>query len=267
MKTVILCGGKGSRLGELTQGLIPKPMVEIGGIPILHHIMKYYSSFGHKDFILCSGYLGWAIKNYFLHLREREHDLIIDFSSGEVSMRGGLDRLDWKITVADTGQNTMTAGRLRQVLPYLDDDESFMLTYGDGLSNINLDELYNFHIGHGRGLTISGVLPPGRFGEMAINGDAVTDWTEKPNSSDRYINGGFMVMRKDFVEKFVSPYSDEVMLEREPFERAATEGQMMIFRHNGFWQCMDTPRDWEYLQSVWTSGDSPWVVGSQRGLK
>lgn len=260
MKTIVLCGGKGTRLGEVTQNMIPKPMVEIGGFPILEHIMRYYSKFGHNDFVLCVGHLSWAIKNYFKTLHERHGDMVIDFARDRIELHNSTAVPDWTVTIAETGADTMTAGRVRQVLKYLPKDESFLLTYGDGLADVDLNALISFHESHGRGLTMTGVIPPGRFGEIVLDGNTVSEWAEKPQQSNRYINGGFMVMRRDFAEKYVAPCDNTIMLEREPFEQAARDGEIMLHRHNGFWQCMDTTRDWELLNRIWNTGKAPWSV-------
>ncbi len=261
MKTIILCGGKGTRLGELTGNLIPKPMADIGSEPILLHIMRYYSRFGHREFVLCAGHLSWAIKSYFLNFRERHADLTIDLGRSETRLHGSDAVDDWLITIAETGPDTMTAGRIRRSLKHLPEDGSFMLTYGDGLADVNLETLLRFHESHGKGLTMTGVIPPGRFGEIGLEGDNITEWAEKPVAGDRYINGGFMVVRRDFAERFIAPCADDVMLEREPFERAAAAGEMMLYRHSGFWQCMDTMRDWELLNTLWSQGTAPWAGG------
>lgn len=259
MHTVILCGGKGTRLGELTRNTRPKPMIEIGTQPILEHIMRYYFSFGHKNFILCAGYLSWEIKNYFRTLQERHCDLTLDFADGKKTVHPNSDVPDWQVTIAETGLNTMTAGRVKRILQYLPEADSFMLTYGDGVADVDLDALVVFHNSHGKGLTLTGVIPPGRFGELVLEGDRIAEWAEKPQQSDRYINGGFMVMRRDFAERYIVPCDDTVMLERGPFEQASQDGEMMLYRHNGFWQCMDTFRDWELLNRIWDEGNAPWV--------
>lgn len=259
MHTVILCGGKGTRIGEVTQGLRPKPMVEIGGRPILDHIMRYYYSFGHDHFVLCVGHQSWSIKSYFMSLRERHSDITLDFGAQRTEFHKATSMPNWTVTIAETGEDTMTAGRLRRILEYLPDDGSFMLTYGDGLADVDLDALMAFHRDHGRGLTMTGVIPPGRFGEIVLEGDRVAEWAEKPQQSDRYINGGFMVMRRDFAERYIAGCDDTVMLERAPFERAARDDEIMMFRHRGFWQCMDTMRDWQSLNGIWQSGEAPWA--------
>jgi glucose-1-phosphate cytidylyltransferase len=260
MKTVILCGGKGTRLGEVTQNMIPKPMANIGEMPIVEHIMRYYYAFGHKDFVLCVGHLSWAIKSYFLNMRERHGNITIDFATGGTIVHEAGPVPNWKVTICETGADTMTAGRIGRVLNHLDAEESFMLTYGDGVSNVDLSALLDFHKSHGRGMTMTGIIPPGRFGELVLDGDRVAEWAEKPQRTDRYINGGFMVMRRDFAETYVKCYGDDMMLEREPLERAAADGELMLYRHDGFWQCMDTLRDWELLNHLWSEGKAPWRV-------
>ena len=263
MKTVILCGGKGTRLGDVTQNLIPKPMAKVGDMPILEHIMRYYHSFGHKEFILCAGHLSWSIKSYFLNMRERHGDVTIDFPSGATVLHDAGPLPDWRVTICETGADTMTAGRIGQILHHLGGDDSFMLTYGDGLSDVDLSALVAFHKAHGKGLTMTGVIPPGRFGELIREGNLVTEWAEKPQQSNRYVNGGFMVMRHDFAKKYILPFGDDVMLEREPFENAAADGEFMLYRHGGFWQCMDTVRDWEHLNRIWASGSAQWLRHSE----
>ncbi len=259
MKVVILCGGQGTRLGELTGNLIPKPMVKIGDLPILVHIMRYYRHFGHREFILCAGHLSWTIKSYFINYYQTNDDITIDLMEGAVKTLKQRRSDDWSITIAETGASTMTAGRVKKVLDYLNDDDSFMLTYGDGLSNVDINGLIDFHNHHGKGVTLTGVIPPGRFGELDLHNNQVFNWAEKPTVTDRYINGGFMVMRKKFADRFIAQCNDDIMLEREPFEQAAKEGEMMVYRHDGFWQCMDTMRDWEMLNKIWSNGKAPWT--------
>lgn len=261
MKVVILCGGQGTRLGELTGNVIPKPMVKIGDFPILVHIMRHYRHYGHREFILCAGHLSWAIKDYFINYYQTNDDIKIDLMQGAIRTLRQRRSDDWLITIAETGASTMTAGRVKKVLDYLDDDESFMLTYGDGLSNVNINNLIDFHNNHGKGVTLTGVIPPGRFGELDLQNNQVFHWAEKPIVTDRYINGGFMVMRKKFADRIISNCEDDVMLEREPFEQAAKEGEMMVYRHDGFWQCMDTMRDWDMLNKIWSNGKAPWTFG------
>jgi glucose-1-phosphate cytidylyltransferase len=262
MKVVILCGGKGTRLGEVTSNLVPKPMAMVGNEPILVHIMRSYSRFGHREFILCAGHLSWAIKSYFLDYHARRSDVtIFTGKRGEVTFHDTHELDDWKVTIAETGAESGTGGRLRKVAQYIEPSESFMLTYGDGVSDVDLAKLEAFHHEHGKLVTMTGVVPPGRFGELVLDGDTVKDWAEKPIASDRYINGGFMVMRREFIDRFLANKDDEVMLEREPLVEATAADELMLFRHGGFWQCMDTARDWTLLNELWESGNAPWVEG------
>lgn len=258
MKTVLLCGGKGTRLGEVTGSAIPKPMVRIGGRPIVWHIMKQYSNAGFRDFIICAGYLSWTIKEYFLNYHAQLADITVSTSArSPVMFHDGALAEDWKVTIAETGEETMTAGRVKRIAKYLDGDD-FMLTYGDGVSDVDLNALLRFHRSHGKMMTMTGVIPPGRFGELALDGDRISEMQEKPVVSDRYINGGFMVLKQEFLERFISDDSDDIMLERQPFTDAAKAGEMMLYRHNKFWQCMDTLRDWQLLNELWEHGNAPW---------
>ena len=260
MKVVILCGGKGTRLGEVTGNALPKPMVAVGEQPILWHLMRSYARFGHRRFILAAGHLSWAIKTYFLDYHARLSDVTIDTArAGALTFHDAAPVDDWSVTIAETGAETMTAGRVRRIARYLDDDESFMLTYGDGLADVDLAALAAFHRAHGKLITVTGVVPPGRFGEIVHEGDRVIEWAEKPHATDRYINGGFMVVRRQFIDRFLADKDDLVMLEREPLAEATAAGEMMLYRHHGFWQCMDTMRDWEMLNELWATGDAPWT--------
>jgi len=257
MKTVFFCGGKGTRLGEITEGARPKPMVEIGGKPILWHIMSYYARAGHSDFIVCAGHKSAIIKNYFRDYRLHNSD--VSFQTGSGVLEFQPDTLDdWKVLVAETGEETQTSGRLARVGKYIEEGEDFFLTYGDGLSNIDLNALLKFHKSHGKLATMSGVVPPGRFGEMKLDGDNVLEMQEKPEQADRYINGGFMVLNRQFIERYCVGDADAVMLEREPLEQAALDGELMLFRHHDFWQCMDTARDWELLDKLARQEIVPW---------
>jgi glucose-1-phosphate cytidylyltransferase len=258
LKTVLLCGGQGTRIGEVTQGVLPKPLVPVDGRPILWHIMDSFARQGHRDFVVCAGHLGERIKDYFFHYRMRGADIRVDTATGAVELIGGQHD-DWSVLVADTGAETMTAGRISRVARYLDDDAPFFLTYGDGLSDVNLTALLDFHRAHGKLATITGVIPPGRFGELHLEGDQITRMMEKPDQSDRYINGGFMVLERAFVDRYCAgPQADETMLERAPLEQAAADGELMMYRHQGFWQCMDTMRDWELLNRLAKQADVPW---------
>ena len=259
MQVVILCGGKGSRLGDVTGNIIPKPMVSIGDRPILWHIMRHYASAGHRDFILCAGHLSWSIKDYFLSFHARHADFSVSTSKpNSIQFHGASQVDDWNVTIAETGAETQTAGRLRKVSKYLT-GENFMLTYGDGVSDVDLGMLERFHQSHGKAVTMTGVIPPGRFGELVLEGDRISEMQEKPTTGDRFINAGFMVMRREFISRFVPSDADSVMLERQPFVDAAMHGEMYLYKHRGFWQCMDTARDWELLSKLWSEGNPPWI--------
>ena len=255
MEAVILCGGQGTRLREETE-FKPKPMVEIGGKPLLLHLMSYYAAHGHKDFVLCLGYLGDVIKRYFLDFAALSSDFTVDLSDQHrVELHSKAHR-DWRVTCVDTGANAMTGARLARVARYLHADD-FLLTYGDGLSNVDLGGLVKFHRSHGKLATVTGVHPPGRFGELAIDGERVRSFVEKPaGAGEDLINGGFFVFKRRFLD-LVTP-DDSCMLEREPLERAARDGELMVHRHDGYWQCMDTYRDLMSLEQAWQAGRAPW---------
>jgi len=255
MKVVILAGGFGTRLSEETH-LKPKPMVEIGGKPILWHIMKIYSAYGFNEFIICLGYKGYIIKeffaNYFLYMA----DVTIDLTNNNIEVHNAKAE-PWKVTLVDTGLYTQTGGRIKRIKPYVG-NETFMLTYGDGVANINIKELLEFHKSHGRYATITAVQPPGRFGGLVLNGgDEVLSFKEKPKGDGAWINGGFFVLEPEIFDYIKG---DEVPWEREPLETLAKEGQLMAYKHRGFWQCMDTLRDKNYLENLWNSGKAPWKV-------
>jgi len=252
MKVVILAGGYGTRLGEYTN-LIPKPMVKIGQKPIVWHIMEHYASFGHKDFYLALGYKAAYVKEYFLNYKSLNSDFSIDLLSGELS-KSKDSAVDWKVTLVDTGIETLTGGRIKRLKEYVG-NETFMVTYGDGLSNIDLGKLLEFHNNHGKLVTISAVHPTARFGELHLDGDKVATFQEKPQLHEGWINGGFMIIEPEFLD-FIK--DDGTMLEKEPFEKAASVGELMAYRHEGFWQCMDTKRDHELLEKLWESG-APWT--------
>jgi glucose-1-phosphate cytidylyltransferase len=260
MQVVILCGGKGTRLGDVTGDLIPKPMVRIGDRPIIAHIMQHYAKAGHRQFILCAGHLSWTIKDYFMNFRTRQADIRLSTAdNSQLHVLSGGPNEDWDITIAETGQETGTSGRLKRVAKYLEGD-AFMLTYGDGVSDVDIGSLAKFHTSHGKAVTMTGIVPPGRFGELILDGDRITEMQEKPQVSDRYINGGFMVMQREFLDRFVTPHPDSTMLEREPLAEAARQDELRLFRHHGFWQCMDTARDWTYLDELHASGNAPWLA-------
>jgi glucose-1-phosphate cytidylyltransferase len=259
MQVVILCGGKGTRLGDVTGNLVPKPMALVGDKPILLHIMEKYAREGFDRFILCAGHLSWVIKDYFIQIQQRQSDIRIKLSgSNSVEVLSRHSPLSWEIIIAETGLESGTAGRIKKIEKYLD-GRQFMLTYGDGLSDVKLKEIEAFHKNHGKLVTMTGVVPPGRFGELAIEGDRVVQMQEKPQVSDRYINGGFMLLKRDFVDRFIALKADDTMLEREPLAEAAAAGELMLFKHERFWQCMDTARDWSYLNELSSNGRAPWL--------
>jgi glucose-1-phosphate cytidylyltransferase len=261
MKVVILCGGKGTRLREETE-YRPKPLVSIGGKPILWHIMKTYSAYGFHDFVLCLGYKGEMIKDYFINYDLLNSDFTIELGSKQIVKDNVVhDEAKWRVSLVDTGLETMTGGRLALIRKYVQADEAFMVTYGDGVSDVNIDDLLDFHRRSGRTATLTGVHPVGRFGELAVEGDAVRRFAEKPASSDSWINGGFFVMSPkifDYID------GDECTFEREPLERLSAEDQLGVYRHPGYWQCMDTLRDMEILKQQWASGAAPWKVWSDQ---
>ncbi|HEY1018685.1 MAG TPA: glucose-1-phosphate cytidylyltransferase [Sediminibacterium sp.] len=254
MKVVILSGGLGTRLAEETQ-IKPKPMVEIGGRPILWHILKIYESFGIKDFLLALGYKGEVIKDYFMHYHARQSDLTVHLKQGTIDYSNPTAE-DWNISLIDTGAETMTGGRLLRLKPFLADSGTFMLTYGDGVSDVDISKLLAFHRSHGKLATVTAVRPPVRFGELLIEEGRVCQFQEKPQAGEGWINGGFFVFEPEVFD-FIK--DDKTFLEREPLEQLAAQGQLMAYQHAGFWQCMDTIRDKEFLQSAWQSGKAPWI--------
>lgn len=254
MKIVILCGGLGTRLSEETQ-VKPKPMVEIGGKPIVWHIMKSYECHGNKDFILALGYKGEVIKDYFLNYHARQSDLTVHLKSGKVEYSNPTAE-DWNVSLIDTGAETMTGGRILRLKNLLKDSGTFMVTYGDGVSDINITELLAFHRSHGKLATVSAVRPPVRFGELLIDGNTVNQFQEKPQAGEGWINGGYFVFEPEVLEYIID---DTTFLEREPLERLAKDGQLMAYHHPGFWQCMDTIRDRDLLQTKWQAGNAPWI--------
>lgn len=255
MKAVILAGGRGSRLSEETETK-PKPMVEIGGLPILWHIMKGYSAHGITDFIICLGYKGHLIKDffskYFLYMSD------VTFDLGKKDMHVHADRTEpWRVTLVDTGLKTFTGGRLKRVLPYLKDETEFCLTYGDGVSDLNITELIAFHRRHGKLATVTGVRPPGRFGNLHVEDDTVTGFVEKPEGTGGWINGGFFVLSPKVIDLIAG---DTTTWEHEPMESLAAQGQLKVFFHNGFWQPMDALRDKMLLEDLWEKGHPQWRI-------
>lgn len=257
MKVVILAGGFGTRLQEETTAR-PKPMVEIGGQPILWHIMKHYYHFGVDDFVIACGYMGNFIKSWFLDQHNLSGDLSIDFNKGMVQ-RAEADSEDWIVNLVDTGLKTNTGGRLRRLQDRVG-NETFMLTYGDGVSNIDIEALLQFHRSHGKIATVSAVRPPARFGGLVLEGDNVSRFTEKPTSGEGWINGGFLVFEPGIFD-YLS--GDECSLEGHALEKVAADGQLAAYQHPDFWQCMDTLRDRNYLQGLWESGKAPWKTWDQ----
>ena len=254
MKVVILAGGFGSRLSEYTD-LIPKPMVTIGGIPILHHIMNFYSQYGFNEFIIALGYKSKIIKEYFLNYSTLNSDFTVDFSNNKI-IPIHKNNLNWKVSLIDTGLNTKTGGRLKK-LNHLLKKETFMLTYGDGLSDVNLNSLLRFHKNSKKMVTITAVRPLARFGELSINqNNEVISFKEKPQTVEGWINGGFFVINSEFL-KFID--DDQSILEKEPLESIVDINQLAAYKHNGFWQCMDTKRDRDKLEDIFSSQNAPWT--------
>jgi glucose-1-phosphate cytidylyltransferase len=256
MKVVIFCGGLGTRLREETE-FRPKPMVPIGERPILWHIMKIYAHYGHKDFVLCLGYKGEVIKEYFRNYHWNTSDVTLRLGARpQIKYHTEHDEQDWNVTLVDTGQATMTGGRLKRILPFIEED-TFLLTYGDGLINSDINQSIAFHQQHHRIVTITAVQPAGRFGDLEIKGDLVNAFNEKAEKQTGFINGGFFVMNKRIGNYLAD---DTVVLEQEPLNRLAAEGQIAAYQHTGFWQCMDTFREQQLLTSLWNSGNAPWKV-------
>lgn len=252
MKVVILAGGRGTRLAEET-ATRPKPMVEIGGMPILWHIIQIYSSHGFKEFLIACGYKGEMIKEFFHNFSVHHSDYLIDFKNGSRTELNGCG-VDWQVGLIDTGLDTMTGGRLLRLKQFLC-NRPFMVTYGDGVGNIDIRRLVQFHRSHGKLATVTAVRPPARFGSLSLDGDTVREFSEKPQTDAGWINGGFFVFEPgvfDYLE------GDHTILEREPLERLAAEGQLMAYRHTGFWQPMDTLRERQLLEALWQSGNAPW---------
>ena len=252
MKVVILAGGLGTRLSEYTD-VIPKPMIMIGGKPILWHIMRSFAHFGHKDFVLALGYKAEVIKDYFLNYRNLSSDFSVDLDTGQVDSLE-VDGIDWNVTLVNTGLESMTGGRVKRLKKYIG-EAPFLLTYGDGVSDLDVNGLLEFHKQHGRMVTVTAVRPTARFGELFLDGDKVIEFVEKPQLGRGWINGGFFVVNPEFLDLIDG---DSTLLERAPMEQATEMGQLMAYRHHGFWQCIDTKRDYEYLQEIWNTGDAPW---------
>ncbi|MCX7714774.1 MAG: glucose-1-phosphate cytidylyltransferase [Clostridia bacterium] len=257
MKVVLLAGGFGTRISEESH-LKPKPMIEIGGSPILWHIMKYYSYYGYNEFIICCGYKGYMIKEYFADYYLHRSDITLDFANNNEMIVHNNVAEPWRVTLVDTGYNTQTGGRVRRVRKYVG-DEPFMLTYGDGVSDVDISELVKFHNSHGKIATMTAIQPGGRFGVLEIDENkAITNFAEKNKEDGGWINAGFMVFEPEIFE-YIND-GDATVLERAPMERLARENQLMAYKHNGFWQCMDTLRDKEALEYLIASNQAPWMI-------
>ena len=256
MKVVILCGGMGTRLREETE-IRPKPMVEIGGMPILWHIMKTYAAYGFNEFILCLGYKGEQIKEYFYNYEMLSNDFTIELGTKNLLVYPRHSEKGWKVTLVDTGAEAMTGARIKRIEKYIDTD-IFMLTCGDGVADINIKELLAFHTKHGKTGTVTGVVPPSRYGELVISEDHVMSFSEKPEDGKGAISGGYFVFNKN-IFKYLTD-KDDCVLEKEPLCGLTEKGELKVYRHKGFWQCMDTYRDYKYLQSLWEKGGSPWKI-------
>lgn len=253
MKTVILAGGLGTRISEESQ-FKPKPMIEIGGRPILWHIMRLYAHHGFNDFVVCLGYRGYVVKEYFANYVLHNADLTVDLGSGTIEYHATKHE-PWKVTLVETGEDTMTGGRLKRVAKYLEPGQPFFMTYGDGVSDVDLTALLAFHKTHGKDATITAVAPPGRFGALEINDGQVDRFVEKPPGDQGLINGGYFVLNPSVIDRIDG---DPIIWEREPLEGLAADGQLMAYRHDGFWAAMDTLRDKNILEGLWASGEAPW---------
>jgi len=254
-QAVILCGGLGTRLREETE-FKPKPMVMIGSKPILWHIMSHYRAHGVRDFILCLGYKGEIIRDYFLNFRNYGNDVQVDLSGGTVTALSE-EKTDWRVTLVDTGAATLTGARVRKAAKFIQDDR-FLVTYGDGVANVDIGQLLAFHAAGGKKATVTAVRPPSRFGELLLDEGSVRSFVEKPQTGAGWINGGFFVFDTAAVRGF--PDNDELSLERDVLEQFAAENQLSVFKHSGFWQCMDTYREMQVLNDMWASGSAPWKI-------
>ncbi|MCS6765361.1 MAG: glucose-1-phosphate cytidylyltransferase [Candidatus Protistobacter heckmanni] len=258
MKVVILCGGFGTRIRDVADD-IPKPMIPIGRYPILWHIMKRYASFGHKEFVLCLGYKSQVIKDFFLNYEAHTKDFTISLGrSGGLQFHNDHDESDWRVTLAETGLNAMTGARVRRIRNYIGNDEHFMLTYGDGVGDVDIDKLLAFHKAHGKTLTVTGVRPPGRFGELVAGDDGViSEFNEKPQATAGRISGGFFVCSRGLFDYLDD--REDLMFEQEPMARLVADRQLAMYQHDGFWQPMDTSREYQLLNAIYAKGSAPWV--------
>jgi glucose-1-phosphate cytidylyltransferase len=254
MKVILLAGGFGTRLSEYTE-VVPKPMVKIGGKPILWHIMKTFAHYGHNDFYIALGYKAEVVKEYFMNYRALNSDFTVNLGTGALTSHL-IDEVDWNVTLVNTGLNSMTGGRIRRMHEHIG-KETFLLTYGDGLSDVNLDKLIKFHKTHGKMITMTAVRPGTRFGELELDNGKVVSFEEKPQLHEGWINGGYFVVEPEIMNLITG---DEIMLEREPLVKAAKQGELMAYSHEGFWQCMDTKRDLELLTKLWEGNAAPWNI-------
>ncbi len=258
MKVVILCGGYGTRIRDVADN-IPKPMIPIGGDPILLHIMRYYAHWGQKEFILCLGYQGSVIRNYFLNYEAFSNDFTLELGQHrKIEFHTKHSEVGWKVTLAETGLDAMTGARVRKIADYIGNDENFMLTYGDGVGDVDINALLAFHRSHGKILTVTGVRPPGRFGELECDAqNMVIGFNEKPQATGGLISGGYFICRRE-IFKYIEG-GDDVVLEQEPLRRLVADNQMMVYQHDGFWQPMDTFREYKMLNELCQSGKAPWM--------
>ncbi|MFO0774929.1 MAG: glucose-1-phosphate cytidylyltransferase [Nitrospiraceae bacterium] len=256
MKAIILAGGLGTRLSEETH-LRPKPMVEVGGKPILWHIMKIYAAQGIKEFIIALGYKSEIIKEYFINFYAFNSDISVDLGTGKTTLHNAARAEDWTVHLVETGLHTQTGGRLKRLKKWLGDDETFLFTYGDGVADVDVQASIAFHKQHGKLATVTTVLPPARFGRLQFEQDRITEFKEKPHGEEGWINGGFYVLQKEVIDYVAG---DETAWEREPLQRLTQNGQLMGFRHERFWSCMDTLREKNSLDELWASGKAPWKL-------
>ncbi len=255
MKAVILAGGFGTRISEESH-LRPKPMIEIGGLPILWHIMKLYAHHGIDEFIICLGYKGYMIKEYFANYVLHNSDITVDARTGEITYHQSQAE-PWKVTLVDTGASSMTGGRLRRIRSFLDEGEAFCMTYGDGVADIDIRALVAFHKQHGKRATLTAVIPPGRYGAIELDGERISRFIEKPPGDNALINGGFFVLQPDVIDLIAH---DQMPWESDPLNQLASNGDLMAYKHKGFWHAMDTLRDRKHLESLWASGSAPWQI-------
>lgn len=259
MKAVILCGGQGTRIRDVSE-VVPKPMLSIGDRPILWHIMKTYAHYGIKDFVLCLGYKGWVIKEYFLNFAAKTSDISLKLGTSDLKIyHQKSDEADWNVTLVETGETAQTGARVWKARSFLEDCDSFCLTYGDGVADVNIRALCDAHKKMGVRGTVTGVHPSGRFGEMEVNGDLVTEFNEKPNVGSGMINGGYMVFDTSALQKYFRP-GDDLILEIEVLGLMVKDRQLGLYQHNGFWQCIDTPREYNFLSEIWKADKAPWKV-------